>query len=110
MMLNTALAIFMPLHLFFIIICNNIANRIVIRYYRKKTPGQQSLVDFFFINFLQFYSLITVTWLAPVYCGFFTFEYIRPYENVAYLSSGIIEVLNLLTLGLDYSTERLKKR
>ena len=56
------------------------------------------MVDYFFIDFLKFYSLITITWLAPVYFGFFNFEHIRPYENVAYFLSGAIEVLNLLTL------------
>ena len=95
---DTSLVAFMSIMLFFIIGCCNITNRIIIRYYQKKAPGQQSMVDYFYVDFLQHYSLISITLIAPFYFGFFNSEYIRPYENVAYFASAIIEFLNLLTL------------
>ena len=84
--------------LFLIIGCNNIANRISIRYYRRKAPGHQSLVDFFFIGFLTFYSHATISSCLTFYTGFLYFEYINLHEMVAYIISGFVEALNLFTL------------
>ena len=90
--------ILITLLLFFIIGCNNIANRISIRYYRKKAPGHQSLVDFFFIGFLKFYSHATIISCLTIYTGFLYFECINLHEIVAYITSGLVEALNLFTL------------
>ena len=63
------------------LIFNYVANKIVIKYYQKKPPGHQSLVDFFYIDFLRIYSLVTPIYLFSLSLGKVHFEYIKQYEN-----------------------------
>ena len=84
--------------LIFIILCNKISTQIIIKYYRKKAPGFQSLIDYFFIDFLNFYSLTTLIFISVLYLGAENFEFIKQYENFAYVISAIIEILNTVTL------------
>ena len=84
--------------LIFVVFCNKTSTKIIIKYYRKKAPGHQSLIDYFFIDFLNFYSLTTLIFICILCTGRENFELINQYENVAYILSAITEILNLITL------------
>ena len=80
------------------IICSKVFTNIIIKYYRKKAPGHQSLIDYFFIDFLHFYSFTKLICTIVLYFGLFNFEYIKPYETSAYILSGLTEAIMLFTL------------
>ena len=88
-----------------LILLNKVSISLIIKYYQKKAPGHQSLVDLFFIDFLKLYSLTCATFVGTLCIGCLdqglTFQYLQMVQlpiDVAYFTAFVIEALNLFTL------------
>ena len=88
------------------ILLNKVSTSIIVKYYQKKAPGHQSLVDLFFIDFLKLYSLTCATFVGTLCIGCLnqgslTFQSIQMVQlpiDVAYFTAFVVEALNLFTL------------
>ena len=85
------------------ILLNKASTSLIVKYYQKKAPGHQSLVDLFFIDFLKLYSLTCATFVGTLCIGCLTFQYLQmvqlEYIDVAYSTAFFVEALNLFTLA-----------
>ena len=88
-----------------LILLNKVSISLIIKYYQKKAPGHQSLVDLFFIDFLKLYSLTCATFVGTLCIGCLNqgliFQYLQMVQlpiDVAYFTAFVVEALNLFTL------------